>query len=321
MMKKIYLAGGCFWGLEQYMSVVKGVEKTQVGYANGVTENPTYEEVCSGVTGHAETVEITYNEQLVSLAFLLWLFFDVIDPLSVNRQGNDVGSQYRSGIYYIHKEDAPVISREIKRLSDYLGQKTTIEVESLRAFYLAEEEHQKYLEKHPGGYCHIGQDKIERAAKAVVDPSTFEKQRLETLRNILPDLSYRVTMENATERPFSFDFSANGKGIYVDITTGEPLFSSEDLFESGCGWPSFSNSIDPNVVKYKEDLTYGMERIEVRSRVGDAHLGHIFDDGPVDRGGLRFCINGAALRFIPLEEMSKNGYGNLIEPIFGPLTP
>lgn len=165
-MKKIYLAGGCFWGLEKYMSVIQGVIETSVGYANGFVENPTYEEVCTGRTGHAETVEVIYDENRVTLAFLLRLFFEAINPTTLNRQGNDIGKQYRSGIYYFDTEDLSVIREEIESLNRKISGQSVIEIEPLSKFFLAEEYHQDYLDKHPGGYCHIGPDLFRRAKNA-----------------------------------------------------------------------------------------------------------------------------------------------------------
>ncbi|NMA24985.1 MAG: peptide-methionine (R)-S-oxide reductase MsrB, partial [Clostridiales bacterium] len=179
--------------------------------------------------------------------------------------------------------------------------------------YPAEEYHQKYLDKNPGGYCHIGRDKFKKAASAVVNPVQYKRPDKEVLRAGLTPLQYEVTQNNATEPPFKNEFWDQYKpGIYVDITTGEPLFLSSDKFESGCGWPSFSKPIDPDVVREKIDLSHGMVRTEVKSRAGDAHLGHVFTDGPKVKGGLRYCINSAALRFIPKEEMVREGYGYLL---------
>lgn len=313
-MKKIYLAGGCFWGLQKYMSLIGGVGATGVGYANGSLPNPTYPEVCSGTTGHAETVEVTYDPKKVSLGFLLRMFFDAIDPTAVGRQGNDIGEQYRSGIYYTDGEDLSVIRAGVASLEARLGRKSAIEVAELTSYYPAEEYHQNYLDKHPNGYCHIGPAKMDCAARAVVDPTLYGRPSLSELKSRLSDESWRVTMQNDTERPFTGEYSAHFEdGIYVDITTGEPLFSSRDKFDAGCGWPSFSRPIDPNVIREKEDLSLMRRRIETRSRVGDAHLGHVFDDGPRDRGGLRYCINSAALRFVPLEKMEEQGYGYLLD--------
>ena len=165
--KEIYLAGGCFWGTEKYLSGMKGIVKTDVGYANGNTENPTYEEVCRNNTGHAETVRVVYNSSVISLPFILDLYYDAINPISVNRQGGDVGTQYRTGIYYINEEDKAVIDKSIQELQKKYDKPIAIEVLPLKNYYLAEEYHQKYLDKNPNGYCHIGRNKFEKAKLAV----------------------------------------------------------------------------------------------------------------------------------------------------------
>lgn len=315
-MSEIYLAGGCFWGLEKYLASIRGVEATQAGYANGNTESPTYEEVCHDNTGHAETVKVSYDPAVLPLEFLLDLYYEAIDPLSRNRQGGDVGEQYRTGIYYVSEEDAPVIEGSIARLQSRYSRPVAIEVLPLRNFSTAEEYHQKYLNKNPGGYCHIGKAQFEKAAKAIVNPVVYSAPDMAALREKLTPKQYEVTQRNATEMPFDNEFFQTfTPGIYVDITTGEPLFSSSDKFESGCGWPSFSKPIDPHVLREKTDSTHGMMRTEIRSRVGNAHLGHVFPDGPKESGGLRYCINSASLRFIPKEDMEREGYGFLLSLI------
>jgi peptide methionine sulfoxide reductase msrA/msrB len=311
-MAEIYLAGGCFWGAEKYIGSIRGVLETQVGYANGKTENPTYEDVCRNDTGHAETVKVVYDPKIVPLDFLLSLYYEAIDPTSLNRQGNDRGVQYRTGIYYTDLADSPVIEASLGGLRKRLGKPVAIEGKPLLNFYPAEEYHQKYLDKNPGGYCHIGRDKIKRAESAVVSPSGYTAPGRDALKEKLSPAQFEVTQNSATEPPFKNEFWDQYKpGIYVDVTTGEPLFSSTDKFESGCGWPSFTKPVDPAVVREKSDTSRGMVRTEVRSRAGDAHLGHVFPDGPKDKGGLRYCINSAALRFIPKEHMDREGYGYL----------
>ena len=165
-LKEIYLAGGCFWGTEKYLSLVHGIIETEVGYANGNTENPTYEDVCYRNTGHAETVKVQYNPNEVRLKFILKLFYDVIDPIAVNRQGNDVGSQYRTGIYYVDEKDKDIIINSIKELQKSYTKSIAIEVLPLNNYYRAEEYHQKHLDKNPNGYCHIGRSKFEQAKQA-----------------------------------------------------------------------------------------------------------------------------------------------------------
>ncbi len=312
-MAEIYLAGGCFWGMEKYIKLIRGVQSTQVGYANGKTANPTYEEVCHHNTGHAETVKVVYDEKVLPLSFLLNLYFDAIDPTSVNRQGGDRGVQYRTGIYYTDPTDLTAIKGSIDALQKRYDKPIAIEVLPLENFGTAEEYHQDYLDKNPGGYCHIGHRLFEKAAHAVVNQADYAPKPKQALNQTLTELQYAVTQHNATEPPFKNEFwDDRRKGIYVDITSGEPLFSSGDKFDSGCGWPSFSKPIDPAVVREKADLSFGRVRTEVRSRVGDAHLGHVFDDGPKEAGGLRYCINSASLKFIPKDEMEREGYGYLL---------
>lgn len=312
-MAKIYLAGGCFWGLEKYISGIRGVTSTQVGYANGQTANPTYEDVCYRNTGHAETVEVHYDPTILKLPFLLDLFYEAIDPTSVNRQGGDKGTQYRSGIYYSDISELPVIMNSIKELQSRNVKTIAVEVLPLKNFYPAEDYHQKYLDKNPNGYCHIGHDKFEKASKTIINPADFKPMEPHSKQEVLTDMQYQVTQNAVTEPPFKNEFWNHYEpGIYVDITTGEPLFSSAEKFESGCGWPSFSKPIDPAVIKEKSDKTHYMSRTEVISRVGGSHLGHVFEDGPKESGGLRYCINSASLRFIPKDKMEKEGYGYLM---------
>mgnify|MGYP000023256522 FL=1 len=307
-MAEIYLAGGCFWGLEEYFSRITGVTDTTVGYANGQVESTNYQLIHQ--TDHAETVQVTYDENLVSLREILLYYFRVIDPLSINKQGNDVGRQYRTGIYYTKDIDVSVINEVVKEQERQFGQKIAVEVEPLRHYVLAEDYHQDYLKKNPGGYCHIN---VNDAYQPLVDPGQYEKPSENALKENLSEEAYQVTQHAATERPFQNEYFATfEEGIYVDVTTGEPLFFAGDKFDSGCGWPSFTRPIAKDVIKYYQDKSHGMERIEVRSRSGNAHLGHVFTDGPQDQGGLRYCINSAALRFIKKEDMEQAGYGYLL---------
>ena len=307
-MAEIYLAGGCFWGLEEYFSRISGVLQTSVGYANGQVETTNYQLIKE--TDHAETVQVIYDEKAVSLREILLYYFRVIDPLSVNQQGNDRGRQYRTGIYYKDEEDLPTIYALVQEQERMLGRKIAVEVEELRHYILAEDYHQDYLKKNPGGYCHID---VRDAEKPLIDAANYEKPSQAVLRENLSEESYRVTQEAATEAPFSNAYDQTfEEGIYVDITTGEPLFFAKDKFASGCGWPSFSRPISKELIHYYQDLSHGMERIEVRSRSGNAHLGHVFTDGPQELGGLRYCINSASLRFIAKDEMEEAGYGYLL---------
>ncbi len=310
----LYFAGGCFWGTEHFFKQIRGVISTEVGYANGTLQHaPSYEEVCSGNTGFAETVKIVYNPQVVDLKLLLELYFKTIDPTSLNKQGNDVGDQYRTGIYYTDAGVKTTIDEAIAALAKNYKKPIVVEVSPLKNFYQAEEYHQDYLDKNPRGYCHIPTKLFEVARKANPEPIKFKKPTEAELRSRLSKEQYAVTQQNATETPFANEYwDEQREGIYVDITTGEPLFSSLDKFQSGCGWPSFAKPIDKKLIAEKEDKSYHMTRTEVRSKLGDAHLGHVFDDGPKQLGGLRYCINSASLRFIPKEDMEKEGYGEYL---------
>ena len=313
-LKEIYLAGGCFWGVEAYMARVPGVASVTVGYANGRTDNPSYEDVCYRNTGHAETVKVDYDPTRITLADLLRQFFKIIDPTSHNRQGNDVGSQYRSAIFYQEQADRLVIDQIVAEEQKKYDRPIVTQVEPLRRYDLAEDYHQQYLEKNPNGYCHISFDSLPSAATVLqhptIDTASYIKPPDAFLKAHLPEQAYSVTQENATERPFTGRYwNSTEEGLYVDIVTGEPLFTSKDKFQSDCGWPSFSKPIEKTVVVEKIDKTFGMMRTEVRSRAGDSHLGHVFTDGPKDKGGLRYCINSAALRFIPKADLEKEGYG------------
>ncbi|CCZ60902.1 peptide-methionine (S)-S-oxide reductase MsrA [Hungatella hathewayi] len=323
----IYLAGGCFWGIEAYMKKLPGVRDTEVGYANGNTENPTYEQVCYDNTGHAETVKVVYDPALISTEQLLDGFFKVVDPTSINRQGNDRGSQYRSGIYYVDEADKAIAESAAARQKENYKDPVVTEILPLNQFYLAEDYHQDYLDKNPGGYCHINLNAADEFIgeeglgmsddlSVLIRPEDYPVPDDQVLKEKLTDIQYQVTQNNDTERPYTNEYAATfDKGIYVDVVTGEPLFSSEDKFESGCGWPSFSKPIIPEVVTEHTDTSFNMKRTEVRSRAGDTHLGHVFDDGPKDLGGLRYCINSASIRFIPFDDLETEGYGYL-KPLF-----
>lgn len=305
----IYLAGGCFWGVEAYFRRIPGVLDTVSGYANGEKANPSYEDVCKG-SGHAETIKLTFDADKLTLAQVIQYFLRVVDPFSVNKQGSDEGIQYRSGIYYTTEEQHAIIKERLDLAASFYDNPFAIEVLPLHSFYLAEEYHQQYLDKNPNGYCHIP---LHLAKEPLIDDSHYVKKSEEALKTDLSPLSYKVTQENGTETAFSHEYINEFRpGIYVDITSGEPLFVSTDKFESHCGWPSFSKPISADVLRYFQDNSYDMHRVEVRSRVGDAHLGHVFNDGPKELGGMRYCINGAALTFIPKEEMEEKGYAYLL---------
>lgn len=309
----IYLAGGCFWGMEHLMQSIPGVIDAQSGYANGTGESDAnYQTVCSGKTGFRETVRVEYDPQQVSLDALLLAYFYVIDPTVENRQGNDRGTQYQTGIYYTNDKARETVER-IADIERERSKKFFVEIGPLINFYPAEEYHQDYLDKNPTGYCHIPQKEIQLFSNLHIDPGDYQKPAAESIRDKLTAEQYRVTQESATERPFDNEFwNQFEKGIYVDVVTGEPLFSSSDKYESGCGWPAFSRPIETPAVVELPDNSYGMHRTEVRSRAGNSHLGHVFTGDPESPNGVRYCINSAALRFIPYAKMEEEGYGYLL---------
>jgi peptide methionine sulfoxide reductase msrA/msrB len=310
--KEIHLAGGCFWGIEKLMKSLPGVVSATSGYANGREDiNPTYETVCSGLTGFRETVKVIYDPIKISLDAILFAFFSVIDPTQKNRQGNDIGTQYQTGVYY--SDEASRLT--VERIADIERERHKafyVEIGLLKNFFEAEEYHQDYIGKNPSGYCHITPDKINKISKMQFDPGVYKRPEKDILTEKLTNLQYRVTQESATEPPFKNEYWNHfERGIYVDIVTGEPLFASSGKYHSSCGWPGFSQGIDENSFIYLEDNSHFLKRTEVRSRVGNSHLGHIFHNDPESPNGVRFCINSAAITFIPYEEMDAKGYGDL----------
>ncbi len=321
MKKKIYLAGGCFWGTDHLFSLVEGVERTEAGYANSRVPNPTYEMVCTGTTGAAETVAVEYDDSVVSLTKLLSIYFRSIDPLTLNRQGNDIGTQYRTGIYYTDSEDLEVIEAYVAAVQRRYSQPLAVEVAPLINFYPAELYHQEYLYKNPGGYCHVDPSLFKEVSlwKKNLDRTHGDGKEVSSckdkneLRQRLTPIQWEVTQNGATERPFINEYDHEFRpGIYVDITDGTPLFVSTRKYNSGCGWPAFTRPIDSGVITEHEDNSFGRRRTEVRSASSGSHLGHVFEDGPQEEGGLRYCINSASLRFIPLDEMASEGYADLL---------
>ncbi|MEC0243502.1 peptide-methionine (S)-S-oxide reductase MsrA [Paenibacillus dokdonensis] len=306
--EKATFAGGCFWCMVAPFEELPGIIKVESGYTGGHTENPTYEEVCSHTTGHVEAVQITYNPDIFPYEKLLELFWQQIDPTDEGGQFYDRGHSYQTAVFY-HTEEQRVQAEASKAKlaeSGRFNKPIVTPILPAKPFYAAEDYHQDYHKKNPGHYKRYrkgsGRDDF------LESHWTPEKNKAE-LKQRLTSIQYEVTQNNATEAPFQNDFwDHHGDGIYVDIVSGEPLFSSQDKYDSGCGWPSFTRPIRDYSVKEKMDLTHMMVRTEVRSKGSDSHLGHVFDDGP-GPNGLRYCINSAALRFVPKEELEQQGYG------------
>jgi len=306
-------AGGCFWCMVAPFEEMRGVVRVLPGYTGGHKENPSYKEVCSGGTAHYEAVQVTYDPALTTYEKLLDVFWRQIDPTDRGGQFHDRGSSYRTAIFYhneLQKEKAEASKKDLSD-SKRFGVPIATQILPASTFYPAEEYHQDYHKKNPAHYKQYrsgsGRDAfIEKYWHAEKIPDQ------EILKNKLTKMQYEVTQNNATEPPFKNEYWDNRRnGIYVDIVSGEPLFSSQDKFDAGCGWPSFTRSLQGENIKAKEDLSHGMMRTEVRSKKSDSHLGHVFKDGPSPTM-LRYCINSAALRFIPEEDLEKEGYGEYI---------
>ncbi|MNK08758.1 Peptide methionine sulfoxide reductase MsrA [compost metagenome] len=301
-------AGGCFWCMVSPFEELPGILNVVSGYTGGHVENPTYEQVCSDTTGHYEAVQITYNPEIFPYQKLLDLFWQQIDPTDAGGQFHDRGDSYRTAIFY-HNEEQRVLAEASKQKlaeSGRFDKPIVTPILPAAPFYAAEEYHQGYHKKNPAHYKRYRkgsgrQDFIETHWSGKVDE--------DELRQRLTPMQYKVTRQNGTEPAFANEFwNHHGDGIYVDIVSGEPLFSSRDKYDSGCGWPSFTRPLRDYSVKEKTDLSHFMVRTEVRSSEADSHLGHVFNDGPGENG-LRYCINSAALRFVPKEELDEQGYG------------
>ena len=294
---------GCFWGAERIYWQTPGVYTTAVGYAGGHTPNPTYHEACSGQTGHAEAVLVAFDPEQVSYASLLKIFFEAHDPTQGMRQGNDRGTQYRSAIYYADEaqQQAAELARKMYNEALQNGAFSPITTEIARSgpFYYGEEEHQQYLHKVPSGYCGLGGTGV-----TCPMPTTSEaSENLEPMptsdeewRKLLSPEQYAVLRQAGTEQAFTGEYTdTEDDGVYRCGGCGNVVFDSGTKYHSGCGWPSFTEAVSPDAVTLLVDGSQGMERTEVRCSRCDSHLGHVFNDGPRDAGGQRWCINSLSL--------------------------
>ncbi len=318
--KEAVFAGGCFWCLEPPFEALRGVSAVVSGYTGGHVENPSYQAVTQGNTGHYEAVRVVYDDDVISYEELLEVFWRNIDPTDKYGQFYDQGEQYKTAVFYGNGSEKRLAERSKASLesSGKFSDPIATEILPDAIFYDAEEYHQDYYKKQPDRYYSYAAGSGRKGFLAATwedeEWAVFEKPSDRELKSQLTDLQFDVTQKEATERAFSNEFWDNhDDGIYVDIVSGEPLFSSNDKFESGTGWPSFTRPIDSHFVVNKSDRSLFVSRTEVRSKYADSHLGHLFDDGPADEGGLRYCINSASLRFVPVEKLESEGFSEYLE--------